>query len=87
MKTTEIGLFEAKTKLSELMRRVAEGERFIITVRGKPMAELNPLEAISEERRARAHEAAEWIRNFRPANAEPKFDQAEIRRMREFGRR
>ena len=29
---TTIGLFEAKTKLSEILRKVDQGERFTITV-------------------------------------------------------
>lgn len=40
---TEIGIFEAKTHLSELVKRAAEGEVFILTRRGRPMAELRPL--------------------------------------------
>ncbi len=40
--STEIGLFEAKTKLSELVRKVDQGERFTITVRGRVVAELGP---------------------------------------------
>ena len=39
---TQIGSFEAKTKLSELLRRVDQGERFTITVRGRVVAELAP---------------------------------------------
>jgi prevent-host-death family protein len=41
---TEIGMFESKMKLSELVRRVLEGERFYITRRGKRVAELRPVE-------------------------------------------
>lgn len=38
-------LFEAKSKLSELVRQVREGGRPItITVHGRPVAELRPLE-------------------------------------------
>ncbi len=37
-----IGAYEAKTKLPELLRRVQAGERFIITSRGAPVAELTP---------------------------------------------
>jgi prevent-host-death family protein len=40
--STQIGLFEAKTKLSELLRKVDQGERFTITVRGRVVAELAP---------------------------------------------
>jgi prevent-host-death family protein len=40
--STQIGLFEAKTKLSELVRKVDQGESFTITVRGRVVAELVP---------------------------------------------
>ena len=39
---TEIGSFEAKTKFSELLRKVEQGERFTITLRGRVIAELAP---------------------------------------------
>jgi prevent-host-death family protein len=42
---TEIGAFDAKTRLSELLRKVEQGERFTITVRGEPKAQLVPLPA------------------------------------------
>ena len=41
---TEIGAFDAKTRLSELLRKVDQGERFTITVRGRPVAELGPVQ-------------------------------------------
>jgi prevent-host-death family protein len=37
-----IGAFEAKTQLSRLLRAVERGERFTITVRGRPVADLVP---------------------------------------------
>ena len=40
----EIGAFEAKTHLPKLLDRVAQGERIIITRRGKPVAVLMPVE-------------------------------------------
>ena len=40
----EIGAFEAKTHLPELLRRVQEGERFIITKHSRPVAELIPFQ-------------------------------------------
>ena len=40
--STTIGAFEAKTKFSELLRKVEQGERFTITHRGRIVAELNP---------------------------------------------
>ncbi len=38
----EIGAYDAKTKLSEILRRVEAGERFTITNRGRPVADLIP---------------------------------------------
>ncbi|HEX9729530.1 MAG TPA: type II toxin-antitoxin system prevent-host-death family antitoxin [Gemmatimonadales bacterium] len=37
-------LYEAKAKLSALVRQVREGARIVITVHGKPAAELRPYE-------------------------------------------
>lgn len=39
----EIGAFEAKTHLSSLLKDVERGERFVITRRGVPVAELSPV--------------------------------------------
>ncbi|MGB7546359.1 MAG: type II toxin-antitoxin system prevent-host-death family antitoxin [Terracidiphilus sp.] len=39
---TEIGAFDAKTKLSEILRKVDQGERFTITVRGRAVADIVP---------------------------------------------
>ena len=38
----EYGVYEAKTKLAELIKRVQQGERITITNRGEPVAELIP---------------------------------------------
>ncbi len=40
---TEIGAFEAKNKLSELLDRAEKGEEVVITRRGKPVARLVPI--------------------------------------------
>jgi len=37
-----IGVFQAKTELSRLLRQVRAGKHFIITQRGKPVAEVRP---------------------------------------------
>lgn len=39
-----IGSFQAKTELSRLLRQVRTGKTFIITQRGKPVAEIKPLD-------------------------------------------
>jgi len=41
--TSEIGAFEAKTHLSSILEKVAAGQTFLITKRGKPVAELRPI--------------------------------------------
>ncbi len=46
-----VGIKELKTRLSEYVDRTREGERFLVTDRGEPVAELIPL---TPERRALA---------------------------------
>lgn len=43
MKPDEIGAFEAKTRLSELLENVRRGRTYRITRRGRPIAELRPI--------------------------------------------
>ncbi len=40
----QIGAFEARTHFSELLRRVDNGEEFLVTVRGRPVASLTAAE-------------------------------------------
>ena len=40
----EIGSYEAKTKLPELLRGIQAGNRYTITLRGEPVADLVPVE-------------------------------------------
>lgn len=42
MKAKKIGAFQAKTHLSALLERVERGQVFVITKRGRPVAELRP---------------------------------------------
>jgi len=37
-------LYEAKAKLSAIIRRVREGHRVLVTVHGNPVAEIRPVE-------------------------------------------
>jgi prevent-host-death family protein len=55
---TEIGIFEAKTKLSEILRKVDQGERFTITVRGRAVASLVPVQRSTSLRSPEEIEAA-----------------------------
>jgi prevent-host-death family protein len=71
----QVSVAEAKAKLSELLRRVEEGEEVTITRRGKPMAVMSALRTALPSRRA-------WRKKQR--ELEP--DSAElIRRMRDEG--
>jgi prevent-host-death family protein len=38
----DIGAYDAKTHLPKLLERVQQGERFVITKHGRPVAELIP---------------------------------------------
>ena len=55
-----VGLYEAKTKLSELLDRVEGGEELIITRHGLPVAKLVPAAKVSRSDAARA--ITEWRR-------------------------
>ncbi len=44
----EVNVHEAKTHLSQLLRRVAAGEEIVISRAGKPIARLVPIRATSE---------------------------------------
>jgi prevent-host-death family protein len=59
---TEIGSFDAKTRLSEILRKVEQGERFTITVRGRAVANLVPLAL--DRSKTRVDEAVEGLLNF-----------------------
>lgn len=59
---TEIGAFEAKTRLSEFLRKVEQGQRFTITVRGRAVADLVPTS--SGHSSTRVAQAVDALRNF-----------------------
>jgi prevent-host-death family protein len=58
---TEVGMHEAKTKLSQLVERAEAGEDIVITRNGKPVARLaavvqtNSLAAVHGALRGRVH--------------------------------
>ena len=53
---TEIGAYEAKTKLPELLRQVKAGKRFTITNRGEAIADLVPSESVTPKDKSAAVE-------------------------------
>jgi prevent-host-death family protein len=81
-----IGAYDAKTRLSELLDRVARGEQIVITRHGKPVARLVP-EGGHDKAAARA--AVARIRALRSELAARGVDLSdeEIRALRNEGRR
>jgi prevent-host-death family protein len=61
----EIGSYEAKTKLPELLRQVQGGKSFTITNRGEAIADLVPSAGVKSKDRAAA---AEKLKKFMRAN-------------------
>ncbi len=75
-----VGVFEAKTRLSELLDRVRSGEEVIITKRGAPVAYLRRVENPAE----RAQEAVDALRAI---GTRAKPGSQSIRSLIEDGRR
>ena len=67
MKAQSVGIFHAKTHLSELVDKAQRGERFTITKHGRPVAELGP----AQRRPARPRRGAARSPDFYMA---PDFD-------------
>lgn len=79
--TVEIGAYEAKTRLPELLRQVKAGQCFTITNRGEAIADLVP----SAATRARDHQAViEKFQAFLSAN--PVRGNVNVRKLIEVGR-
>lgn len=76
----EIGSYDAKTKLPEILRKVEAGEAFTITNRGKAVADLIPSRASSRSKTSSA------INNILKAKKH-KVSDADLEEMRESGRR
>jgi prevent-host-death family protein len=51
---SEVGAFEAKTHLSQLLDQVERGETITITRHGRPVARLIPIAGSSRDERGRA---------------------------------
>lgn len=45
----EIGVYEAKTHLAQLLERVRKGEKFVITKHGRPVAQLTAVAGYDDE--------------------------------------
>ncbi len=75
----EIGAYEAKTRLSELLARVSRGERFTLTRRGVPVAMLIPV-----TRREPVAEVVAELRTFRKGR---RLGGLSLRELIDAGRR
>lgn len=57
----EIGAYEAKTHLPKLLARVQQGQCFVITRHGRPVAELRP---VGSRSRDEIRAAVAWLADF-----------------------
>ncbi len=80
----EIGAFEAKNKLGQLLDRVERGEEIVITRHGKPVARLAPAGPTRNVERAR--DAARRIRERAESLGVGRFEWGEWRSYRDEGR-
>jgi len=76
-----VGLFDAKTHLSALLERVAQGEKITITKHGTPVAILVPP---ANRRKKDPREVAERIRVLRKG---ARLEGLTVRQLIEEGRR
>lgn len=67
---TEIGAFDAKAKLSELLRKIRDGQRYTITLRGVPVADLIPSESAVSHNNQMAIERMHTIKKVRGVSDE-----------------
>jgi prevent-host-death family protein len=81
----EIGVFEAKNKLSNLLDQVEQGSEIIITRRGQPVAKLVSVHEIPN--RGEAKMAAERIRARAQKQKGGKFSWEEWKFYRDEGRK
>jgi len=78
----EIGAYEAKTHLPRLLREVAAGQSFTITLRGKPVAQLGPTRP---SQAANAH-FNERLEAFHAKNHLPALSRDALKSLRDEGR-
>lgn len=75
-----VGAYEAKTHLSELLERVAKGERITITKHGVPVATLQPADPV---KKAPARDIIGQLKRFRSGH---RLKGLSIRALIEEGR-
>ncbi len=80
---TEIGAYDAKTRLPELLRQVQAGRRFTITNRGRAVADLVPSETAGA---ADPAAAIDRFRRFRRENPVRRHVRVSVRTLIKEGR-
>ncbi len=76
-----VGAYEAKTHLTQLLDRVAKGEKITITRHGVPVATLQPADS---SKRMPVRDVIDQLKRFRRGR---RLDKLSIRDMIEEGRR
>lgn len=76
-----VGAYEAKTHLTQLLERVAKGEKITITKHGVPVATLQPADSA---KRTPVRDVIVQLKRFRSSH---RLDGLSIRAMIEEGRR
>ena len=64
MSIVQIGAFDAKTHFSQILEKVENGDDFIVTRRGKPVAKIIPYEEKKQMTRKEVFEELREMRNF-----------------------
>ena len=77
---TKVGSYEAKTRLSELLKRASSGERIVVTKHGVPVAELVP---VAKSERVPPKEAITALKSFRKGH---RLNGMSIRELIDEGR-
>jgi prevent-host-death family protein len=77
----EVGAFEAKTHLSELLELASRGEEILITRRGKPVARLVPPSRAGTDAARTAFDKLKTLR------AQSRLDGLDWKALRDEGRR
>jgi prevent-host-death family protein len=70
MSTQTMGLFEAKTHLSELVARVEAGDEIVITRHNKPVAKIVPIGRVRRDGALRRQAALDALQAFEPIRLE-----------------
>jgi prevent-host-death family protein len=78
---SQIGAFEAKTHLSELLDRVESGEELVIARRGRPIARLVPVADANQQR------AADAVKRLLALRRGATLGGVDWRELRDAGRR